>query len=203
MDSELDSNMEYDLSDIQYTINEAASQTKRNFERLSKIVKEQESELKRAAASKKRTLTSHRTKLKDERQKTGGAFTAVREANKRRIEVARNNEELQNQLTEATQRNEELQRTVATLRAELAKARGVTCPVCYDQVVEIAAPCGHCFCKVCHEKWAIASISEYDRDDIEFVDENHAEQVEGPRMSCPFCRKGHKKDAILKLIIGT
>lgn len=205
MDPEIDqSDVECELSDIQYTINEAAFQTKRDFERLSEIVKQQESKLKTAATSKKRTLTSHRIRLKEERQKTGRSFTATREANERRIEATRNNEELQNQLTEVTQRNEELQRTVAMLRAELAKARGVTCPVCYDQVVEITAPCGHCFCQACHEKWAVVSIpTEDDRDDIEFVDENHAEQVEGSRMSCPFCRKKYKEDAILKLIIGT
>jgi hypothetical protein len=37
------------------------------------------------------------------------------------------------------------------LRAELVKAREVTYPVYYKQVVEITAPRGHFFCQVCHE----------------------------------------------------
>jgi hypothetical protein len=208
MDSELDQiGMEDELSDIQYIINEAASQTKREFERISQIVKQQDCKLKTAATSKKRTLTSHRIRLKEERQKTGISFIAVKEANERRIEATRNNEELQNQLTEATQRNEELQRAVNMLRAEVVKAREdsyrVTCPVCYDRVVEVTAPCGHCFCQACHEYWAVVSIPiEDDRDDIEFSDESYAEQVERSRMSCPCCRKKYKKDAVLKLIIA-
>jgi hypothetical protein len=93
---------------------------------------------------------------------------------------------------------------VATLRAELIKAQGVTYPIYYDQVVEITAPYGHYFCQACHETWIVTSIrTEQDMDNIEFIDKNHTKQMEGPRISYPYYRKKYKDDAILKLIIRT
>jgi FtsZ-binding cell division protein ZapB len=200
-DPEIGSDVEHELSNVRHKINLSASQTMREFERLVEIIKRQELKLRKAAISGKRTLTLHRTRLKEEREKTGRAFNETREANKRRDEATRNNEELRGQLAEATRRIEELQGTVATLRTELVQVRGVICPICYDRVVQIAVPCGHCFCQACHKSWADSSTSP-EIDDIEFVDENHAELMEDSRMSCPVCRGDYDKRAVLRLVLS-
>ena len=36
----------------------------------------------------------------------------------------------------------------------MASDGGSTCPICYDTLSEtVTTPCGHVFCKLCHENW--------------------------------------------------